>query len=400
MQYNYSLSFIYRDAEGIKLYPDDQTATVVKPLLASLTSPSALVVKQRDNLAYYIFLDGRASTGLQGWVITLNGALVNDLREHLRQSRRCWELLRQQIKASDSIDRLRTELRKIVDQHIFYSDQVVRPINLNDEDVEEILPFSPIEEGAKSKLEQLLSIQEITPASPKVGPSPAQSTAQDTGGLSVWLWLLIAFALGILAIMITIAIVAGNTPTYSSNTDTPPVEEVVSSTDSTIHVGSSEASSYSEGTDSLAYAPVQGTIEGNSDGTEELESDPEQAGGLFVAYLRALAEGRYRDAAEYFDDPVLTFRSQTNLSRYRLYQEMKSYNEANPIESHRILNSSYLNDGSAKFTFIWDRLMQGSRPESYRVTCWVKARYTSEGWKIYSLLENATKLSPPDSIAK
>lgn len=159
------------------------------------------------------------------------------------------------------------------------------------------------------------------------------------------------------------------------------------------------AESYRDQTSYTSY-PVEADtamIEGSNETPAENEapeevSNADEAERLFRRYLWALDRGDYREALDCFDFPVSKFLSRRNLSLQDLYTEMSVYNQANPIQDTSILGVEHLEGGVARITFVWDRLMEGRYYERFLVVSTVKARETSEGWRLYSVSERSQKV--------
>lgn len=160
-----------------------------------------------------------------------------------------------------------------------------------------------------------------------------------------------------------------------------------------------QAESYRDQTSYTSYPVVADSamIEGSNETPVENEapedvSNADEAERLFRRYLWALDRRDYSEALDCFDFPVPKFLSRRNLSLQDMYTEMSVYNQTNPIQDTSILGVEHLEGGVARITFVWDRLMEGRYYERFLVVSTVKARETSEGWRLYSVSERSQKV--------
>ena len=360
--YNYSISLIRRVDDRWVIDPEDTSAQAFHyELLGKSIGDGYLATKTEAELSYSIFLSGDVChSDIYGWIITLNGWQILDLDTYLHLSREVWKRFAQ---ASLSGHEIRQLLHKLMESSGLIPLSSPAPIDRNVEHHYQSLNFAP-----KKK--------------PRVVP---KTTEKDSNDGHIWATLVLVFMFVGSACFLIAQVFSRSSSTGSEST------ESVTAVD--------RAESYRDQTSYTSYPVVADSamIEGSNEtpaeneATEEV-SNADEAERLFRRYLWALDRGDYRDALDCFDFPVSKFLSRRNLSPKDLYTEMSVYNQANPIQDTSILGVEHLEGGVARITFVWDRLMEGRYYERFLVVSTVKARETSEGWKLYSVSERSQKV--------
>ncbi len=355
--YNYHLSLIRRSSVGWVIEPNDTVAhSFDVELSGKAIGDSYLASKIEGELSYCIFLSGGVChSDVYGWIITMNGWQILELDTYLPLAQEVWEELEQtSLKGRD----VRQLLYDVIEAKGLVPRTYPSQMDRNVEHNYRTLPFASMQ---KQRVTQV-------------------ATSTEDIGWSVAVAISFVVALVIATALVSVFL--------------PQLHEQTVSDQSAADSAALYGQSMSEGYDpSLAsYADSVVTLDSvvapeNDEPSDEIKS--REATALFKQYLDALSEGNYTTALSCFDFPVTKFLTRSNLSADELYQEMASYNRANPIQRHSILSEERLEGGAARVTFVWDRLMNGESYQRFLVTSTVKARETSSGWKLYSVSERS-----------
>ena len=360
--YNYSISLIRRVDGRWVIDPEDTSAQAFHyELLGKSIGDGYLATKTETELSYCIFLSGDVChSDIYGWIITLNGWQIFDLDTYLYLSREVWKRFAQVSLLGHEIRQL---LHKLMESSGLIPLSSPAPIDRNVEHHYQSLNFTP-----KKK--------------PRVVP---KTTEKDSNDGHIWATLVLVFIFVGPACFLIAQVFSRSSSTRRESTESvTAVDRAKSYRDQTSYT------SYPVGADS---AMIEGSNETPAENeTPEEVSNADEAERLFRRYLWALDRGDYRDALDCFDFPVSKFLSRRNLSLQDLYTEMSVYNQANPIQDTSILGVEHLEGGVARITFVWDRLMEGRYYERFLVVSTVKARETSEGWRLYSVSERSQKV--------
>ena len=355
--YNYHLSLIRRSSVGWVIEPNDTVAhSFDVELSGKAIGDSYLASKIEGELSYCIFLSGGVChSDVYGWIVTMNGWQILDLDTYLQLAQEVWEELEQtSLKGRD----VRQLLYDVIEAKGLVPRTYPSQMDRNVEHNYRALSFTSMQK-------------------PRVTTS--------TKDMPWWEYVAIG---GIVVIVIVTAFAPVLLPLLSEKTvsDQSAVDSVA-------------LQSMSEGYDPSLTSYVDSVVTPEVDSVVAPEDDEpsdeiksREATALFKQYLDALSEGNYTTALSCFDFPVTKFLTRSNLSADELYQEMASYNRANPIQRHSILSEERLEGGAARVTFVWDRLMNGESYQRFLVTSTVKARETSSGWKLYSVSERSEKI--------
>ena len=353
-RYNYSVSLIRRVADRWMIDPEDASAQAFhSELLGKGLGEHYLATKTQGELFYCVFLSGDVChSDVYGWMITLNGWRLLDLDAYLQLSQQIWE----EFALASSRGDIRQILYGIIDEKRLVLHSTPAPIDRNVEHSYHALTFTP-----KSK--------------PKVRLDTTQggsgNRSRGFGHVGIFI-----FVISLIVVFIFAAFLPRGGSSDSSSTN---------------HVTSVEYEASNSA--STSSSGVETTVDNASvEEKEEEVSNAYEAERLFRKYLLALGRHDYSGALECFEYPMPKFLSRRNLSAQDMYAEMVSYNQTNPVQDTNIINIEHLQDGSARIIFVWDRLMEGWSYERFRVVSVVKARETSEGWKLYSVGERSEKI--------
>ena len=354
--YNYHLSLIRRNSVGWVIEPNDTVAhSFDVELSGKAIGDCYLASKIERELSYCIFLSGGVChSDVYGWIITMNGWQILDLDTYLQLAQEVWEELEQtSLKGRD----VRQLLYDVIEAKGLVSRTYPSQMDRNVEHNYRALPFT------------LMQKQRVT------------QVATSTKDMSWSVAVVISF---VVVIVIVTALVPVLLPLLPEKTVSD--QSAVASAALAL-----DEQPMSEGYDPSLTSYADSVVAPEDDEpSDEIKS--REATTLFKQYLDALSEGNYTTALSCFDFPVTKFLTRSNLSADELYQEMASYNRENPIQRHRILSEESLEDGAARVTFVWDRLMNGESYQRFLVTSTVKARETSSGWKLYSVSERSEKI--------
>ena len=357
--YNYHLSLIRRSSVGWVIEPNDTVAhSFDVELSGKAVGDSYLASKIEGELSYCIFLSGGVChSDVYGWIITMNGWQILELDTYLQLAQEVWEELEQtSLKGRD----VRQLLYDVIEAKGLVPRTYPSQMDRNVEHNYRALPFASMQK-------------------PRVTTS--------TKDMPWWEYVAIGTPV---VIFITLMAVFGAQLSNGAGSDQVAVDSA-----------SLDEQSMSEGYDPSLMSYADSVVAPEDDEpSDEIKS--REATALFKQYLDALSEGNYTTALSCFDFPVTKFLTRSNLSADELYQEMASYNRANPIQQHSILSEESLEGGAARVTFVWDRLMKGESYQRFLVTSTVKARETLSGWKLYSVSEQSQRIEVDalDSIAE
>lgn len=352
--YNYSVSLIRRSSDTWMIDPEDASAQAFYyELLGTGLGDHYLATKTQGELSYCVFLSGDVChSDVYGWMITLNGWRLLDLDAYLQLSQQIWE----EFALASSRGDIRQILHGIIDEKRLVSHSTPAPIDRNVEHSYHALTFTP-----KSKPKVRLDTT----------PRGTENKSRGFGHVGIFL-----FVISLIVIFIFAALLPKGAPSDSTSTNHQATVAYEASNNS--HTSSSD---------------IEASVDNASVEEEEEEvSNAYEAERLFRKYLLALGRHDYSGALECFEYPMPKFLSRRNLSAQDMYAEMVSYNQTNPVQDTNIINIEHLQDGSARITFVWDRLMAGWSYERFRVVSVVKAHETSEGWKLYSVSERSEKI--------
>ena len=351
--YNYHLSLIRRNSVGWVIEPNDTVAhSFDVELSGKAIGDSYLASKIEGELSYCIFLSGGVChSDVYGWIITMNGWQILELDTYLQLAQEVWEELEQtSLKGRD----IRQLLYDVIEAKGLVPRTYPSQMDRNVEHNYRALPFASMQK---------------------------RRVTTSTKDMPWWEYVAIG---GIVVIVIVTALVPVLLPLLPEKTmsDQSAVDSAALALDE---------QPMSEGYDPSLTSYADSVVAPEDDEpSDEIKS--REATTLFKQYLDALSEGNYTTALSCFDFPVTKFLTRSNLSADELYQEMASYNRANPIQRYSILSEESLEGGAARVTFVWDRLMNGESYQRFLVTSTVKARETSSGWKLYSVSERSEKI--------
>lgn len=354
--YNYHLSLIRRSSVGWVIEPNDTVAhSFDVELSGKAIGDSYLASKIEGELSYCIFLSGGVChSDVYGWIITMNGWQILELDTYLQLAQEVWRELEQtSLKGRD----IRQLLHDMIEAKGLVARSYPSQMDRNVEHNYRSLSFTSMQK--------------------QCGTQVATSTKDMSWSGAV----VIGF---VVVIIIAIALI----PVLWTQLPEKTVydQSVVDSAALAL-----DEQPMSEGYDPSLTSYADSVVAPEDDEpSDEIKS--REATTLFKQYLDALSEGNYTTALSCFDFPVTKFLTRSNLSADELYQEMASYNRANPIQRHSILSEESLEGGAARVTFVWDRLMNGESYQRFLVTSTVKARETSSGWKLYSVTERSEKI--------
>ena len=95
-RYNYSVSLIRRVADRWVIEPKDAATHVfVQELSGKKVGDGYLASKKEGELSYCIFLSGGVCLGVYGWIITMNGWQIVDLKTYLQIAQEVWKVFDQ-----------------------------------------------------------------------------------------------------------------------------------------------------------------------------------------------------------------------------------------------------------------------------------------------------------------
>lgn len=95
-RYNYSISLIRRRNNSWVIEPEDATTHVfAQELSGKKVGDGYLASKKEGELSYCIFLSGGICLGVYGWIITMNGWQIVDLKTYLQIAQEVWKVLDQ-----------------------------------------------------------------------------------------------------------------------------------------------------------------------------------------------------------------------------------------------------------------------------------------------------------------
>ena len=95
-RYNYSISLIRRRNNSWVIEPKDAATHVfVQELSGKKVGDGYLASKKEGELSYCIFLSGGVCLGVYGWIITMNGWQIVDLKTYLQIAQEVWKVLDQ-----------------------------------------------------------------------------------------------------------------------------------------------------------------------------------------------------------------------------------------------------------------------------------------------------------------
>ena len=96
MQYNYSISLIRRSYDRWVIDPDDIAGHAFDiELSGKKVGDGYLASKKEGELSYCIFLSGGVCLGVYGWIITMNGWQIVDLKTYLQIAQEVWKVFDQ-----------------------------------------------------------------------------------------------------------------------------------------------------------------------------------------------------------------------------------------------------------------------------------------------------------------
>ena len=330
--YNYSISLIRRVDDRWVIDPEDASAQAFQyELSGKAIGDGYLATKTEGELSYCIFLSGDVChSDIYGWIITLNGWQILDLDTYLHLSREVWKRFAQ---ASLSGHEIRLLLHELMESTGLILSSSPAPIDRNVEHHYQSLNFTP-----------------------KKKPREPSKTAPSSG--------VIAFMFAVVFVIIG---VCGFCASHIYSDDLRDKEDKDSIAADLVYLDSVI----------LLYGRVDTT------------------NTLFSNYLYALSRQDYSAALSCFEFPVEAFLDRRNLSRGKMSAALKEYNYPNPIHNTYDFKVEPMSDSVVRIAYICDRRVKGRNyPQRSRVTCLVKARKTSENWKIYSVIEeNSEPLS-------
>ena len=352
--YNYHLSLIRRSSVGWVIEPNDTVAhSFDVELSGKAIGDSYLSSKIEGELSYCIFLSGGVChSDVYGWIITMNGWQILELDTYLQLAQEVWRELEQtSLKERD----VRQLLHDMIEAKGLVPRTYPSQMDRNVEHNYRALPFTSMQ---------------------KQGGTQVATATKDMSWVGY-----VAISMGVIVVIVMALLsVFGGQLSDGAGSDQVAV-------DSAAFVEQSMSEGYDPSLTSYADSVVAPE---DNEPSDEIKS--REATALFKQYLDVLSEGNYTTALSCFDFPVTKFLTRSNLSADELYQEMASYNRANPIQRHSILSEESLEGGAARVTFVWDRLMNGESYQRFLVTSTVKARETSSGWKLYSVSERSEKI--------
>ena len=95
-RYNYSISLIRRRNNSWVIEPKDATTHVfAQELSGKKVGDGYLASKKEGELSYCIFLSGGVCLGVFGWIITMNGWQIVDLKTYLQIAQEVWKVFDQ-----------------------------------------------------------------------------------------------------------------------------------------------------------------------------------------------------------------------------------------------------------------------------------------------------------------
>ena len=95
-RYNYSISLIRRRNNSWVIEPEDATTHVfAQELSGKKVGDGYLASKKEGELSYCIFLSGGVCLGVYGWIITMNGWQIVDLKTYLQIAQEVWKVFDQ-----------------------------------------------------------------------------------------------------------------------------------------------------------------------------------------------------------------------------------------------------------------------------------------------------------------
>ena len=95
-RYNYSISLIRRRNNSWVIEPKDATTHVfAQELSGKKVGDGYLASKKEGELSYCIFLSGGVCLGVYGWIITMNGWQIVDLKTYLQIAQEVWKVFDQ-----------------------------------------------------------------------------------------------------------------------------------------------------------------------------------------------------------------------------------------------------------------------------------------------------------------
>ena len=352
--YNYHLSLIRRNSVGWIIEPNDTVShSFDVELSRRAIGDSYLASKIEGELSYCIFLSGAVChSDVYGWIITLNGWQILELDTYLQLAQEVWQELEQiSLKGRD----IRQLLHDVIEAKGLVPRTYPSQMDRNVERNYRALLFASIQ---------------------KQGGTQVATATKDMSWVGY-----VAISMGVIVVIVMALLsVFGGQLSDGAGSDQVAVDSAAL-----------DEQSMSEGYDPSLTSYADSVVAPEDDEpSDEIKS--REATTLFKQYLDALSEGNYTTALSCFDFPVTKFLTRSNLSADEFYQEMASYNRANPIQRHSILSEESLEGGAARVTFVWDRLMNGESYQRFLVTSTVKARETSSGWKLYSVSERSERI--------
>ena len=95
-RYNYSISLIRRRNNSWVIEPKDAiTHVFAQELSGKKVGDGYLASKKEEELSYCIFLSGGVCLGVYGWIITMNGWQIVDLKTYLQIAQEVWKVFDQ-----------------------------------------------------------------------------------------------------------------------------------------------------------------------------------------------------------------------------------------------------------------------------------------------------------------
>ena len=141
-RYNYSISLIRRRNNSWVIEPKDATTHVfVQELSGKKVGAGYLASKKEGELSYCIFLSGGVClSDVYGWIITMNGWQIVDLKTYLEIAQEVWKVLAQMsLKEGD----IRQLLHDIIEAKGLVAHSSPAQIDLNVEVNDQTYRFTP-----------------------------------------------------------------------------------------------------------------------------------------------------------------------------------------------------------------------------------------------------------------